>query len=189
MSVSKDGRWPFHAAYLAPSAERCSAGSRSPTIWPRPRVGCSIVFRPAGKTPAVCQTGFPNLAVPVIGLAYNPNDNLLLALASGEGRVTLDGGDLPLAMTNQVTLMPKNTIIVAPPDNDKLALTMTQKTGAISGSFANPSNPKQPIRINGILLRTKPTRPAISQGPIRAEHSCLKPREPYTTGKLEPTHE
>ena len=110
-------------------------------------------FRPAGMTPAVYQSGFTNLAVPVIGSAYNPAEKPLLALSSGQ--VTLDGGNLPFAITNQITLESNDTITVAPGDTNKLALTINKTTGAISGTFANPSNPKQSIKVNGVLLQNQ----------------------------------
>jgi len=156
VSVSKDGRWPFYAAYPAAPAGNGGAvlGWLIFSNQPATALGGTLSwFRPAGNAPAVYQSGFTNLAVPVIGSAYNPADNPLLALSTGQ--VTLDGGSLPFAITNQATLSSSGTITVSPPNTDKLALTINKTTGAISGSFANPSNPKQSIKVNGVLLQNQ----------------------------------
>jgi hypothetical protein len=157
VSVSKDGRWPFYASYAAPPAGNGGAvfGWLTFSNQPASALGGTFHwFRPAGKTPAVYQSGFTS-AVPVVGSAYNPTDSPLLALTSGQ--VTLDGGNLPFAITNQITLEPNNAITLtsAPENTNKLALTINKTTGAISGSFANPSNPKQSIKINGVLLQSQ----------------------------------
>jgi hypothetical protein len=156
VSVSKDGRWPFYAAYAAPPAGNGGALFGWITFSNAPATaleGTLYWFRPAGKTPTVYQNGFTSLAVPVTGSAYNPADKPLVALTSGQ--VTLEGGNLPVPITNQVTLSPSGTITVAPPNPNKLALTINQTAGAISGSFANPSNPKQSIKISGVLLQSQ----------------------------------
>ena len=156
VSVSKDGRWPFHAAYPAAPAGNGGAvlGWLTFSNAPATALGGTLYwFRPAGKTPTVYQSGFTNLMVLAIGSAYNPADKPPLALTNGQ--VTLDGGNLPLAITNQIILESNGTITVSPPNTDKLALTINKTTGAISGSFANPSNPKQSIKINGVLLQNQ----------------------------------
>ena len=156
VSVSKDGLWPFYASYAAPPAGNGGAvfGWLTFSNQPASDLGGTLYwFRPAGKTPAVYQGGFTNLAVPVIGSAYNPANKPLLALTNGQ--VTLDGGNLPFTITNQITLEPNGTLTVSPPNTNKLALKITKTTGALSGSFANPSNPKQSITIKGVLLQNQ----------------------------------
>jgi hypothetical protein len=156
VSVSKDGRWPFYAAYAAPPAGNGGAvfGWLSFSNEPATALGGTVNwFRPAGRGPAFYQSGFTNLAVPVVGSVYNPAARPPLALTNGQ--VTLGGGNLPFAITNQVTLSSNGTITVAPPNTNKLALTINKTTGAISGSFANPSNPKQTVKINGVVLQNQ----------------------------------
>jgi hypothetical protein len=111
-------------------------------------------FRPAGKTPTIYQSDFTSTA-PVIGSAYNPADKPLLAQTSGQ--VTLDGGNLPFPITNQINLTLQNTLTLTrdPENTNKLALTINKNTGAISGTFADSSNPKQTIRVNGVLLQNQ----------------------------------
>ena len=156
VSVSKDGRWPFYAAYPAPLAGNGGAvlGWLTFSNAPASALGGTLHwFRPAGGTTAMYQGGFTNLAVPVIGSPYRSTEKPPLALTTAQ--VTLDGGDLPFTLTNQVTLESSGTIIVSPPNTNKLALTINKTTGAITGSFANPSNPKQSIKINGILFQNQ----------------------------------
>jgi len=158
VSVSKDGRWPFYASYAPPPTGNGGAviGWLTFSNQPATALGGPLHwFRPAGKIPAVYQSGFTNLAVPVIGSAYHPADKPLLALTSGQ--VTLDGGNLPFTITNQIALASNNTIALpsAPENTNKLALTINKTTGAISGTFANPSNPKQTVKVNGVLLQNQ----------------------------------
>jgi len=153
VSVSKDGRWPFYVAYPAPPAGNGGGVCGWLTFSNRPASALSGMlywFRPEGKTPAVYQPGFTNTAT-VMGSSYYSADKPLLALTNGQ--VTLDGGNLPFTLTNQIILEPNGTITVSPPNTNKLALTISKTTGAISGSFANPSNPKQTVKINGVLLQ------------------------------------
>ena len=156
VSVSKDGRWPFYAAYPAAPAGNGGAvlGWLTFSNQPASALGGTLYwFRPAGVTPAVYQGGFTNLALPVIGSPYHSTEKPPLALTTAQ--VTLDGGNLPFTLTNQITLESSGTIIVSPPNTDKLALTINKTTGAISGSFLNPANPKQTIKINGILFQNQ----------------------------------
>ena len=158
VSVSKDGRWPFYASYAAPPAGNGGAVFSWITFSNLPASalgGTMYWFRPAGKAPAVYQSGFTNLMVPVIGSAYNPTDMPLLALTSGQ--VTLDGGNLPVAITNQITLAANNiiTLTTASENSDKLDLTINKTNGAITGTFANPSHPGQTVKIRGVLLQNQ----------------------------------
>jgi hypothetical protein len=158
VSVSKDGRWPFYAAYPAPPAGNGGAvvGWLTFSNQPASALGGTLYwFRPKGKNPTFYQVGFTNLSVSVSGSAYNPNATPLLALSNGQ--VTLDGGNLPLAITNHITLSSSGSITVAPGNTNKLALTINKTTGALGGTFANPSNPKQTFKISGVLLQNKPS--------------------------------
>ena len=101
---------------------------------------------------ALYRPGFTNDAVSVISSAYDPTNDPLLALASGQ--VILEGGIVP-AVTNQIILASNGAISLtdAAENTNKLALTINKSTGVIRGAFVNPSNPKQTFRINGVLLQ------------------------------------
>ena len=156
VSVSRDGRWPFYAAYAPPPAGNGGAVFSWIGFSNQPATalgGTLYWFRPAGQRPAVYQSGFTNLAVPVVGSAYNPTHKPLLTLTLGQ--VTLDGGNLPFTITNQVNLSSNNIIALttAAENTNKLKLTINKTTGAVSGSFANPANSRQTIKVNGVLLQ------------------------------------
>jgi hypothetical protein len=155
-SVSKDGRWPFFWKYPAPPGGNGGALFGWLTLSDAPGTvlsGRLSWFRPAGKSPPVNAAGYTNLAVPVIGSAYRSNAAPLLALTNA--RVILEGGNLPLALTNQVALGSNQTIVVASPNPNRLVLAINKATGAVTGSFASPSNPKQTIKISGVLLQNQ----------------------------------
>ena len=159
VSVSKDGHWPFYASYAAPPAGDGGSVFGWITFSNEPASvlgGTLHWFRPAGKTPALYQTGFSNTAS-VIGSSYNPNDKPLLVDTNRQ--VTLDGGNLPSPVTNQITLQANDTIAIphAAENTNKLTLTITKTTGAIGGSFVNPANSKDTIKVNGVLLQNQNT--------------------------------
>jgi hypothetical protein len=98
--------------------------------------------------------GFTNEAASIFGSAFNPTHKPLLALTNGQ--VILAGGNLPFAITNQITLASNNTIALTnAADTNKLVLTINKTTGVISGTFANPSSPKQTVNVSGVLLQNQ----------------------------------
>lgn len=63
---------------------------------------------------------------------------------------------MPIAITNALLLTLKNAILLTnAADTNKLALTITKASGVISGTFVNPSNPRQTISVNGVLLQNQ----------------------------------
>jgi thiol-disulfide isomerase/thioredoxin len=157
VSVSKDGLWPFYAAYPLPPAGNGGTVVSWITFSNQPATalgGTMYWFRPAGKTPAVYQSGFSN-TVPVIGSAYNPAGKPLLALTNAQ--VILDAGNLSSPITNQIALTPTGTLTVPniAVNTNRLTLAINKTTGAVSGSFLNPSNSKKTIKVNGVLLQNQ----------------------------------
>jgi hypothetical protein len=69
--------------------------------------------------------------------------------------VILEGGNLPFDITNGVTIAAsdKVTLTNSVDETNKLVLTITKTTGLVSGSFVNPSNSKQTIKVNGVILQ------------------------------------
>jgi hypothetical protein len=150
--VSKDGYWPFYLPLYS--------GNGSLWSWNCFSNGAIISGTSASwinatnpTKNALYPTGFTNQAASIFGSAYNSTGKPLLALTNGE--VILDGGNLPFTITNQFTLAPNNTITLTnAADTNKLTLTI-KTAGVITGSFANPSNPKQAITLNGVLLQNE----------------------------------
>jgi hypothetical protein len=153
--VSKEGFWPFYVAL----------NSGQGSIWGWNYFGNgAVVSAPdlswisatnATKTD-LYRSGFTNQNVQVTGSAFNATEKPALDLSSGQ--VTLEAGDLAFSITNEIDLASNNTITVptAAKDTNKLVLTISKTgNGLISGSFANPSEPKQTIKINGVLLQNQ----------------------------------
>ncbi|MGO8696665.1 MAG: beta strand repeat-containing protein [Limisphaerales bacterium] len=147
--VSKDGYWPLYVSLYGGKGSlwgwnlftNQTIVSASALSW--------INETNSSKT-AVYRSGFTNQNATVMGGLYVPS----LALPVNFN-VILEGGDLPFAITNGVTLAPSDKISLtnAVDETNKLKLTVTKSTGVISGSFANPSNPKQTIKVNGVILQ------------------------------------
>jgi hypothetical protein len=72
----------------------------------------------------------------------------------GEFAAILRGGGLPFAITNIVSvsasgaITPTNSVV----ETNKLKLQFSGKTGVITGSFANPAEPSQKIKVSGVVL-------------------------------------
>jgi uncharacterized repeat protein (TIGR02543 family) len=152
--VSKDGYWPFYLPLYN------GAGS----LWGwNYFTNNAIVSAPflswinatnSAKT-AVYRSGFTNQQAAVIGSIYTSTAQPLLGLTNAQ--VTLEGGGLPFGITNQITLASNNKITVprAAENTNGLTLTITTKTGLISGTFLNPASAKQTITVNGVLLQNQ----------------------------------
>jgi hypothetical protein len=151
--VSKDGYWPFYLPLYGGNGSlwgwNCFSNG---AVMSMPNASWINATNPAKA--ALYRAGFTNGAVSILGSSYNPTNKPLLALSKGE--VILDGGSLPFTITNQLTLASNNAITLTnAADTNKLTLTINKTTGRISGTFANPSNAKQPITINGVLLQDR----------------------------------
>jgi hypothetical protein len=152
--VSKDGYWPFYVPLYG--------GIGSLWGW-NYFTNHSIVsapvlswINPANSTnTALYRAGFTNGQATVIGSFYNSNDIPPLRLTNWQ--VTLDGGNLPFAIFNQINWATNNAITVphAAENTNGLTLTNRSATGVISGSFLNPANAKQTIKISGIVLQNQ----------------------------------
>jgi hypothetical protein len=154
--VSKDGNWPFYVPLDN------GAGSLWGTNYFTNHSIISVPFlswinATNSAKGALYRSGFTNEQAAVLGSLYTPANKPLLGLANAQ--VILEGGGLPLSITNQIAWASNNTItvpagIAGNTNGLKLTITATgAKTGLISGSFLNPSNAKEPITINGILLQ------------------------------------
>jgi len=104
---------------------------------------------------ALYRSGFTNEQAAVIGSLYTPANKPLLDLTNAQ--VTLEGGNLPFSITNQIKWASNNSITV--PTNkagntNGLKLTITSSSsGLITGSIVNPTNKNQTISITGVLLQ------------------------------------
>jgi hypothetical protein len=99
---------------------------------------------------AVYRSGFTNQQATLTGGIYTQSQMLPANLTA-----ILDGGNLPFAITNGVMLTTSDKIIVTNSldETNKLKLRIRKDTGEISGSFANPDEPKQTIKVHGVVLQ------------------------------------
>lgn len=147
---SKDGYWPLYVNLYGGHGSLWGTNyffdhtltNASPLSWIN-------TTNPAKN--ALYPTGFTNQAVSIVGSFYKTAEEPSLALT--EGQVRLEAGGVP-SITNQFTLTTKNALILTnASDTNKLKLTITKATGVISGSFVNPSNAKETIKVNGVILQ------------------------------------
>jgi hypothetical protein len=154
--VSEGGYWPFYLPLYGGNGSLWSwnyFNAANGTLVAG--TNASWINEANSAKAAVYRAGFTNPEVALSGSSYYaPADKPLLSLTSAQ--VLLEGGNLPFSITNEVTWTPKNTILLTnAADTNKLTLTINKTSGVISGSFANPSSPKDIIKVNGVLLQNK----------------------------------
>jgi hypothetical protein len=142
----------FGCQITRPAAIFCQILTVGPCSWRL--VG--VVVLAAALCCADCSTEKPSDYPPgtMTGAVFIPINKPLLALPSGQ--VTPNGGNLPFSITNQIILASNNTIATTKDveNTNKLVLTISKTTpDAISASFANPAEPKQTIKVNGVILQ------------------------------------
>jgi hypothetical protein len=171
--VSKDGFWPFYLPLYGGNGSLWSWNSiANGALMSAP--GASWINATNPSKTALYRAGFTNEAASIIGSAYSSTAKPLLELTNGQ--VILEGGNLPFIITNQVTLTLNNTILTNASDTNKLILTINTKTGGISGTFANPSNPKQLITNNGVLLQNQTNAQGFFPGTTQSGAFTLLPQ-------------
>ncbi|MGD0413197.1 MAG: putative Ig domain-containing protein [Verrucomicrobiota bacterium] len=150
--ISGEGYWPFYLPLYGGNGSLWSWNFfANGAMMSAP--GASWINTTNTTAAALYRAGFTNEAVSMIGSAYTTNEPLL---ALTNGQVVLEGGNLPVAITNQFILTSKNTILLTnAADTNKLTLTITKTNGVISGAFANPSHPSQTISVSGVLLQNQ----------------------------------
>lgn len=70
----------------------------------------------------------------------------------------------PITLTNSAT------------ETNKLKLTVTKSTGVISGTMANPANPKQTIAIHGVILQDQTNAQGYFPGTNQSGQFLLTPQ-------------
>jgi sugar lactone lactonase YvrE len=151
--VSKDGLWPFYIAVSGGAGSLWGWNSFIDGTLVSP-TNLSWISTTNTSIAALYGGGFTNQAVQMIASPYNPASQPPLAL--GSGQVILDGGNLPFDIIAPINLAANGAITFPAGENSgNLVLTINRSTGVISGSFANPSNAKQTIKVNGVLLQNQ----------------------------------
>ncbi|HEY3863897.1 MAG TPA: leucine-rich repeat protein [Verrucomicrobiae bacterium] len=147
--VSKDGHWPMYVPlYNGKGSILCSnifAGKNGFFA-----VSGSWINETNASRTAVDRAGFTNDSVLLQGRAYAPTNG-----ASSSTELSFSDGGLSGQFNIPVNITANDmvTMAAAAPKADKLFMTINKTTGNITGSFANPSNPKQIISFTGVELQ------------------------------------
>jgi hypothetical protein len=172
--VSKDGYWPFYVPLYGGAGSLWGTNCfTNHTLIAAPFLSW-INPAKAGQT-ALYRDGFTNEQTAIIGSFYTPTNRPLLNLTNA--RVILEGGDLPLPITNQITLASNNTITVphTAGNTNGLTLAITKTNGLISGTFANPANARKTIKLNGVLLQNQTNAAGWFPGANQSGSFLLQP--------------
>jgi hypothetical protein len=145
-AISQNGYWPLYVQLYGGAgslwAWNCLSNNKITGT-------ASWINETNSSKTAVYRSGFTNQGAKLTGGAYVPSNSL-----PGDFTVTLDGGDLPFIITNGVTVTSSDKVVTnSADDTNKLTLAINKNTGVISGGFANPSNPKETIKVNGVILQ------------------------------------
>lgn len=108
-------------------------------LWSKPS-GCNNSSNPSGFADEVR----------LLGSRYAATNRPVLALSNAV--VILEGGDLFVSTTNDVLLNARNRVRVAPPNPDKLSITLSLPTGTFRGGFTHPAT-SQRSPVKGVLLQ------------------------------------
>jgi hypothetical protein len=133
--VSQDGYWPLYVSLYGGKGSLWGWNYFASYNITAPS-GLSWINATNSSKTAVYRSGFTNQQATLTGWSYLPGQTLPPGLA-----VTLQDSNFTIIITN----LSENT--------NKLMLKTNKTTGVISGSFANPENPKQTIKINGVILQ------------------------------------
>jgi hypothetical protein len=150
-AVSKDGDWPFYVPLYG--------GKGSLWAWntiSNHQITASASWLGASPKSGAYSGGFTNQHATVTGSWYASTNRPLFGITNGQ--VVLDQrGASPFTILNHVLISPSGAITVtnATEKTNKLTLKINTANGVISGSVANPLNPKQTIPVNGVLMQSQ----------------------------------
>jgi hypothetical protein len=149
--VSKFGRWPLYIPLYGTGTLGSLSGWVTFTNLPGLSLeGGAAWFRTnsAGK---LYPRGFTN-AVSITGSTFTPATAKTSVLGLSNFQITLSGGNLPVPLTNNVTLSPDGKFATIGPGIGNLTLSVATNTGILNGSFLDPATGMAtPIR--GIVLQ------------------------------------
>src|SRR5439155_7045417 len=112
--------------------------------------GLLLWSKPDGVVGPFYPAGFTNEVI-ALGSRYAAPPGRMRVLNLSNGVVRLQGGNLLAPATNEFVLEPRTRLTIASPNPDRLALTLSAKTGQTRGSFVNPQTRRRSA-IRGVLL-------------------------------------
>jgi PKD repeat protein len=147
LPVSKHGTWPLYnvlykkqGACLGWVTFGTNATLEATVDWFRPSLPGSAWY-PAGFTTNVTLVGEKYVSASAAESG-----------AAGNRQITLDGGNLASSIVETVTVDAVGHVMVLPPNNESLTMTLQLKTGQFSGSFTHPAL-NETIDFKGAVLQ------------------------------------
>jgi exo-beta-1,3-glucanase (GH17 family) len=156
--VSQDGYWPLYVNLYGGKGSLWGWNYFTNQTITAPS-GISWINSTNSCKTTVCRSGFTNQQATLAGGLYLPGQAL-----PSELTVTLEDTNFSLTISN----LSENT--------NKLTLKMNKTTGVISGSFANPENPKQTIKVNGVILQGQTNAQGYFLGTNQSGTFTLEPQ-------------
>jgi len=172
--VSKDGHWPFYVPLYSGAGSLWGTNNlTNQTIVSAPTLSW-INATNSAKT-AVYRSGFTNQEAALIGSFYTSTNKPLLSLTNFQ--VRLEAVNPPISITNQISWASNNTITVPRllENTNGLTLTNAAATGTISGGFLNPTNARQTIKLNGVLMQDRTNAAGYFLGPNQSGALFIAP--------------
>ncbi len=166
--ISENGDWPFYVPlYSTPFAYTNDQG----TVITNKQFAGSLIgwlnFTNSGvrllngalfstKTPVATHRYYPNgftNEFQLLASAYTPPPPGVRAVNIAQGETVLQDGNLPVVLSNAVTVATNNRITVIGANQSGLKLTLSPKTGLLKGAFVHPGNTNAPTTIAGAVLQ------------------------------------
>jgi hypothetical protein len=155
--VSKYGQWPLYMPLYGTGTLGSLSGWIIFTNLPGLSLEGSAAWFRTNSSGKLYPHGFTN-AVSITGSTFTPGSAKTPVLGATNFQITLSGGNLPVALTNDATLLLTGNFATNGAGISKLTLSVVPATGLISGSFLDPATGLA-TPISGIVLQ-QPTNAA-----------------------------
>lgn len=145
--VSRNGEWPLYV----PLYSKKGSVLAWVTVTEDDMSGLLNWSKPANPKSKHYKLGFTTNTIEVIGSSYLPSTKTNAVLNLSAAEIYLDGGNLPLSLTNTFTLAAGSKVTDAGPH--KLKLSFTAATGLFKGSLTPTNAGMKAIAFSGVVLQ------------------------------------
>lgn len=146
--VSKNGQIPFYLSLYQGSGSVLSWISLTNDVSSSLQGDASWIKK--ATLEGIHPSGFTNVTT-VIGSSYSPPAAGARVLDIVEGTVTLNGGNLSSAITND-TILGSNNVVTVTTGTNGLSITISLPSGLVNGNFVHPDTKKTTL-IKGVVLQ------------------------------------
>jgi hypothetical protein len=149
--LSRNGLWPLYLPLYTAGTLGSLSGWVDFTNSPGSSLqGIGNWFR-TNSSGKLYPHGFTN-TVSITGSTFTPGTTRTNVLGQTNLQVQLSGGNLPVALSNNVTLFPTGSLKTNGPGVSRLTLSVVPSSGLISGTFLDPSTGLA-TPISGVVLQ------------------------------------